>query len=103
MATIVRTCKCPLCGWHWCLESKGTKRLLRGEVADAPKGKFNFRKFDPQGETFISEREAQGGRMGLPEINTIKLGEAVKLDQYQELIASLREQAYLILKTILPD
>lgn len=103
MAKIDRTVKCSLSGSHWILESTGGKRLARGEVADLPRAKFHFNKFDPDGETFISIRECQGGRRGLPEINTIKLVEAAKLNEYQDLIASLSDQRYLILKTILPE
>lgn len=73
MAKIVRTVKCSLFGWHWILESRGGKRLVRGEVADLPRAKFHFNKFDLDGETFISIRECQGGRTELPEIDTIKL------------------------------
>ena len=79
MARTIKTIKCPACGWHWPLESKGTKRLQRGQITGVPKGKFHFTKFDPKEETFISIRECQGRGRGLPEINTIKLQEAMKL------------------------
>jgi len=103
MATIIKTVKCPLCGWHWTLESKGSKRLQRNEPADFPKGKFHFDKFDPKEATFISLREAQGRGRGLPEINTIKLSNAMNDPEYKELIASLRNQCYAILKILLPE
>jgi len=103
MATIIKIVKCPLCGWHWTLESKGSKRLQRGESADLPKGKFHFDKFDPKEEKFISIRECQGRGRGLPEINMLKLSEAMKNDEYKELIASLRNQCYSILKIPLPE
>ena len=103
MATIIKTVKCPLCGWHWTLESKGSKRLQRGEDASFPKGKFNFNKFDPKEEKFISIREAQGRDKGLPEINMLKLSEAMKDNEYKELITSLRNQCYAIFKILLPE
>lgn len=103
MATIVKTVKCPLCGWHWTLESKGSKRLQRGESADLPKGKFTFEKFDPKEEKLISIRECQGRGRGLPEINIVKLSDAMNDPEYKELIASLRNQCYSILKVILPE
>jgi len=103
MATIIKTVKCPLCGWHWTLESKGSKRLQRGEDAAFPKGKFNFNKFDPKEEKFISLREAQGRGKGLPEINMIKLADAMNDPEYNELVSSLRDQCYAILKILLPE
>jgi len=103
MPTIIKTVKCPLCGWHWTLESKGSKRLQRGEMADLPKGMFTFEKFDPKEEKFISLRECQGRGRGLPEINMIKLPDAINDPEYKELIASLRNQCYAILKIILPE
>ena len=51
----------------------------------------------------ISLRECQGRGRGLPEINTIKLSEAMKEEQYKELITSLRNQCYSILKILLPE
>lgn len=103
MATIIKMVKCPLCGWHWALESKGSKRLQRGESADLPKGEFHFNKFDPKEEKFISLRECQGRGRGLPEINTIKLSEAMNDEEYKQLITSLRNQCYSILKILLPE
>jgi len=67
------------------------------------KGKFNFNQFDPKEEKFISIRECQGRGRGLPEINMLKLSEAMKNDEYKELIASLRNQCYSILKIPLPE
>ena len=103
MATLIKTVKCPLCGWHHSIEHKGSKRLQRGEIADLPKGKFHFNKFDPKEEKFISIRECQGRGRGLPEINTIKLSEAMNDEEYKELITSLRDQCYSILKILLPE
>jgi len=92
MGTIVKTVKCPLRGWHWALEAKGSKRLQRGESADLPKG-----------EKFISLRECQGRDGGLPEINATKLSEAMNDPEYEELIASLKNQCYSIFKILLPE
>lgn len=103
MPTIIKTVKCPLCGWHWTLESKGSKRLQRGEDATFPKGKFHFNKFDPKEEKFISLRECRGRGIGLPEINMIKLPDAMNDPEYKELIDSLRNQCYSILKILLPE
>jgi len=103
MATIIKTVVCPLCGWHHPIEHKGSMRLQRGEDATLPKGKFSFNRFDPKEKTFISIRECQGRGKGLPEINTIKLSEAMKDPEYEELIASLKDQCYSILKILLPE
>lgn len=103
MATRIKTVKCLLCGWHHPIEHKGSMRLQRGESADLPKGRFTFEKFDPKEEKFISIRECRGRGGGLPEIDTIKLSEAMKDPEYEELIASLRNQCYSILKILLPE
>jgi len=85
------------------METKGTNRATRGEVADSPRGEFTFRRSDPQVETFISIREAQGGRKGLPQVDSLTLHQAKQLPEYQALIVSLKEQAYLILKVLIPE
>jgi len=89
MATIVETVKCPVCGWHWSLEAKGSKRITRGQVADSTRGKFTFRRVNPQGKIFISLRKCQGGREGLPQVDIVTLHQARDMSKYQELIASL--------------
>jgi len=89
MATIVETLKCPVCGWHWSLEAKGSKRITRGQVADSTRGKFTFRRVNPQGRIFISLRKCQGEREGLPQVDTIIREQARDMSEYQELIASL--------------
>ena len=67
------------------------------------KGKFNFNQFNPKEEKFISIRECGARRRGLPEINTIKLSEAINEEEYKELVNSLRNQCYSILKILLPE
>ena len=89
MATIAKTVKCPVCRWHWSLEAKGSKRTTRGHVADSTRGKFTFRRVNPQGKIFISLRKCQVGREGLPQVDTIPLQQARDMSEYQELIASL--------------
>ena len=91
MATIVETLKCPVCGQHWSLEAKGSKRTTRGQVADSTRGKFTFRRLNPQGKIFISLRKRQGGREGLPQVDTITLKQARDMSKYQELIAYSNE------------
>jgi len=96
--TVIRTVKCPLCGWHHPITRTGIMRLQRGESADQPKGNFLFLT-DELGElTFISVRECAGRGRGLPEVEKITLTEAKDLPEYQDLIDSLRNQAYKILK-----
>ena len=100
MATTIWTVKCPLCGWHHPIESKGSKRLQRGESAGLPKGVFLFNKVNPEESAFISVRECGGRGKGLPEIERITLTEAKNDPEYQELIKSVRNQAYKILKIL---
>ena len=96
--TVIRTVKCPLCGWHHPITRTGIMRLQRGESADQPKGNFLFLT-DELGElTFISVRECAARGRGLPEVEKITLTEAKDLPEYQDLIDSLRNQAYKILK-----
>ena len=66
MATIVETVECPLCGWRWPLEATGSKRITRGQVADSTRGKFTFRRVNPQGKIFISLRMCQGDVRDFP-------------------------------------
>ena len=87
MATIVETLKCPVCGWHWSLEAKGSKRTTRGQIADSTRGKFTFRRVNPQGKIFISLRTYQGKREGLPQVDIVTLKQARDMSKYQELIA----------------
>ena len=87
MATIVETVKCPVCGWHWSLEAKVSKRITRGQIADSTGGKFTSRRVNPQGKIFISLRKCQGEREGLPQVDTITLQQARDMSKYQELIA----------------
>jgi len=102
MATEVKTVKCPLCGWHHPIEQKGSKRLQRGEVADLPKGEFVFGNFDLNEAAFISIREARGRGGGLPEIDKVTLEKAKDDPSYKNLITSLMNQSYAILKILLP-
>ena len=119
MPTITRYVKCPVCGWHQVIITKGTMRIAREEVADSPRGMFTFRKSDPQVETFISLRNCLGGKKGFPQVESISLHqvESISLHQaksislhqvesmpeYQGLIASLREQTYLVLKVLVAE
>ena len=100
MATEVKAVKCPLCCWYHLIEQKGSKRLQRGEAADPPKGKFVFGDFDLKDAAFISIREARGRGGGLPEIRKVTLREAKDLPDYKNLITSLINQFYAILKIL---
>jgi len=100
MATTIKTVKCPLCGWHHPIESKGSKRLQRGESADQPKGVFLFDKVNPEESAFISIRECGGRGRGLPEVERITLKEAKGNPEYKELIDSVLNQTYKILKIL---
>jgi len=102
MATEVKTVKCPLCGWHHPIEQKGSKRLQRGDPANLPKGEFVFGSFDLNEVAFISIREARGRGRGLPEINVITLEKAKDDPSYKNLITSLINQSYAILKILFP-
>lgn len=95
------TVRCPLCGWHWSLEAKGSKRITKGKPFDKPKGRFSFSKIEPNQGTFISLREARGGREGFPQVNKISLEEAVNNAEYGDLVDSLVRQCYSILKVAL--
>ena len=57
--TVVRTVKCPLCGWHHPLTRTGIMRLQRGESADQSKGKFVFLSNEPSELTLIPVRECK--------------------------------------------
>ena len=86
-------------------------RIAREEVADSPRGMFTFRKSDPQVETFISLRNCLGGKKGFPQVKSISLHQvksislhqAKSMPEYQGLIASLREQTYLVLKVLVAE
>ena len=103
MPTITRYVKCPVCGWHQVIITKGTMRIAREEVADSPRGMFTFRKSDPQVETFISLRNCLGGKKGFPQVESISLHQVESMPEYQGLIASLREQTYLVLKVLVAE
>jgi len=100
MATTIKTVKCPLCGWHHPAEQKGSMRLQRGDPADLPKGVFLFDKVNPEESAFISIRECRGRGGGLPEVGRITLTEAKGDAEYQELIQSVINQCYKILKVL---
>ena len=102
MSTEVKTVKCPLCGWHHSIEQKGSKRLQRGETADSAKGKFVFANFNLNEAAFISIREVKGRGGGFPEIDKITLAEANNDPNYKNLITSLVNQSYAILKILFP-
>jgi len=96
----IRTVRCPLCGWHHPILRTGSKRLLRGESVDQPKGAFLFNKVNPNESAFISVRECKGRGGGLPEVEKITLTEAMANPEYKDLIESLRNQSYQILKIL---
>lgn len=98
MAKQIKTVKCPLCGWHHSIIRTGIMRLQRGESADRPKGKFLFLSNKPNELTFISVRECRGRGKGLPQVESITLGQAKNDPEYNELIESLRFQAFKILE-----
>ena len=100
MPKLIRTIKCPLCGWHHPIIRRGSKRLLRGESVDQPKGVFLFNNVNPNESAFISVRECKGRGGGLPEVEKITLREAMNQIEYKDLIDSLRNQSYQILKIL---
>jgi len=103
MAKLIRTVKCPLCGWHHPFTRTGIMRLQRGETADQPKGDYLFLS-DKLGElTFISVRECKGRGKGLPQIESITLAQAKNDPEYNELIESLRFQTFKILEFLTGD
>ena len=102
MATEIKMVKCPLCGRHHSIEHKGTKRLLRGDPADRPKGKLVFRDFDLNEAAFISIREVKGRGGGFPEVGKVTLAEAQNNPDYKNLITNLINRSYQILKTLFP-
>lgn len=100
MAKQIKTVKCPLCGWHHSIMRTGIMRLQREESADQPKGKFLFLSDEPSELTFISVRECRGRGKGLPQVESITLAQAKNDPEYNELIDSLRFQAYQILQNL---
>lgn len=100
MATEIKMIKCLLCGWHHAIESKGSKRLVRGKPVSESKGYFRFDKVNPEESALISVRECRGRSGGLPEVSKITLTEAMNQPEYSELINSLRKQAYKILEIL---
>ncbi len=100
MAKHIRTVRCPLCGWHHPISRTGIMRVQRGELASQPKGDFSFDKGDPAEMTLISIRECRGKGHGLPEVERISLKDIMSLPEYQELITSLKNQAYKILEIL---
>ena len=100
MSTTIKSVKCPLCGWHHPITRTGSKRLLRGESADQPKGAFLFNKVNPNESAFISVRECKGRGGGLPEVEKVTLREAMANSEYKDLIESLRNQSYQVLKIL---
>ena len=102
MAKEIKTVKCLTCGWHHPIEQKGSKRLQRGEAADLPKGEFVFGGFNLNEAAFISIREARGRGGGLPEIDKVTLEKAKDGPDYKNLITSLINQSYAILKILFP-
>ncbi len=100
MAKHIRTVRCPFCGWHHSIIRTGSKRLLRGESVDQPKGAFLFDKVNPNKSAFISVRECKGRGGGLPEVEKITLREVMADLEYKDLIDSLGNQSYQILKIL---
>lgn len=100
MAKLIRTVKCPLCGWHHSIMRTGIMRLQREESADQPKGKFLFLSNELGELTFISVKECKGRGKGLPQVESITLAQAKNDPEYNELIESLRFQAYQILQNL---
>ena len=62
--------------------------------------KYLLPKGVPKGSSI---RECQGRGRGLPEIDTLTLSDAMNDPEYKELIASLRNQCYSVLKILLPE
>jgi hypothetical protein len=100
MAKLIKSVKCLLCGWHHPIIRTGSKRLLRGESVDQPKGAFLFNKVNPNESAFISVRECKGRGGGLPQVEKVTLREAMAGPEYKDLIDSLRNQSYQILKIL---
>ena len=76
--------------------------MVRGEVADQPKGEFVFGNFDLNEAAFISIREVKGRGGGFPEVRKVTLAEAQNNPDYKNLITSLISRSYQILKTLFP-
>jgi len=70
------------------LRKKFQQRPAWGQVADNTRGKFTFRRVNPQGKIFISLRKCQGGGEGLPQVDGIIREQARDMSEYQDLIAS---------------
>ena len=98
MAKLIKTVKCPLCGWHYPLTRTDITRLQREETADQPKENFLFLTDEPGELTFISVRECKGRGKGLPQVESITLAQAKDDPEYIELIETLRLRTYKILQ-----
>jgi len=90
--------KCLFCGTHKAIERTGINRIQKDKRFDRPYT-FRYDYVDPEQSAFISIRDCQG-RKGLPEIGRVTLREAMKDEQYKELITSLQSQCINILKIL---
>ena len=102
MPTEIKTVKYPLCDWHHSIEHKGSKRLQRREAADQLKGEFVFGDFDLNEAAFISIREVKGRGGAFPQVGKVTLAQAQNNPDYNNLITSLINRSYQILKTLFP-
>lgn len=98
MFKLIKNVKCPVCGWHRPITKTGIRRLQRGEPVNRPQRDFMFLSDNLEELTFISVRECRGRGKGLPEVESITLGQAKNNPEYKELIESLRFQAFKILE-----
>jgi len=103
MAKEVETVKYPLCGWYHPIEYKGSMRLIRGDLADQPKGEFLFGGFDLNQEAFIGIREVKGRGGGLPEIRRLTLAQTQADLRYKLVITSLANRSYQVSKILFPQ
>jgi len=69
--------KCPCCGWNQALNRKGTRARLRGDDVREIRGPALPGRLDPETETFISIRDASGGRgRGFPALRSYTFAQA---------------------------
>lgn len=95
----VKMIKCPVCGTHKPMERTGVMRLQKGKSFDRPYI-FRFDHVELGSSAFISIRKPAGRGKGLPEIGRVTLGQAKSDPDYKELVTSLINQSYRILKIL---
>jgi len=93
---------CPLCGYNFPLEKKGTNARIKGIPLTKIKGRFRFDKV-PVGEAIFEDVREGGGRgSGYVRIHTRTLKQILqeKDEQYKDIIQQLYTQSKKICKLI---